>query len=119
MAFVRVMEAPQTMAAATEITESLNLIEADTESDSLRATYDSARDATSLAVTAVVATARGADPRSLPPLQTVIDVDALDRLTAKSATGIRACDSLSFRYDGFDITVTNEDVIEANPIEKT
>jgi len=105
------------MAANLEITESLSPIEPDVESESFQATYDSTRDSTSLAVVAAVATALGEDPRDLTPLQTVIDTDALDKLATEAATGLGACDSISFRYDGFDITVTGEDVIEASPIE--
>ncbi|WP_218780638.1 HalOD1 output domain-containing protein [Halorarum halophilum] len=107
------------MAANPEITESLSPIEFDLESKSFQATYDSIRDSTSLAVVAVVATALGEDPQALTPLQTIIDTDALDKLTTESATGFRACDRISFRYGGFEITVTSEDVIEANHLEDT
>ncbi|WP_255194655.1 HalOD1 output domain-containing protein [Natronobeatus ordinarius] len=111
------MEPSQPLAANPEIAESLSPIEFDVESECFQATYDSTRDATSLAVVAVVATARGEDPLALTPLQTVIDTEAFDNLTTESATGLGNCDSISFRYDGFEITVTSEGVIEAAPIE--
>lgn len=103
------------MAASSEIAESLSLLEFDVENKSFRATYDSTRDPTSLAVVVVVATARGEDPQALSSLQTVLDTDALDNLTTRSTTGSRACDNISFRYEGFEITVTEGTVIEANP----
>jgi FlaG/FlaF family flagellin (archaellin) len=111
------MEASQPMAANPEIVESLGPIEFDAESESFQATYDSIRDSASLAVVAVVATALGEDPQALSPLQTVIDTDALDKLAAESATGPGNCDSISFSYEGFAVTITGEGVIEAVPIE--
>ncbi|AGB15130.1 hypothetical protein Halru_0495 [Halovivax ruber XH-70] len=103
--------------ANPEITESLSPIEFDGETDSFQATYDNTRDSTSLAIVSVVATALDRAPRSLTPLQSVIETDALDKLATESATGFGTCDNISFEYEGFTITVTSEDVIEANPIE--
>lgn len=111
------MEASQTQAANPEIADSLSPIEFDAESESFQATYDSSRDSTSLAVVAVVATALDREPQELTPLQTAIDTDSLDKLAMGSATGLGSCNSISFRYDRFEITVTSEDVIEADPIE--
>lgn len=111
------MEASQAVAASTDITESISTVEFGAERELFRSTYDSTRDSTSLAVVAVVAAARGEDLQPLTPLQTVIDTDALDNLMAKSPTGLRSCNSISFRYGGFEITVTNEGVIEAEPVE--
>lgn len=116
---VWVMKASQTTAANPEIAASLSPIDSNAEGESFRATYDRARDPTSLAVIAAVSTALGEDPRTLTPLQAAIDTDALDALTRESATGLGAWDSISFRYGGFEITVTSEDVIEANPIQDT
>lgn len=113
------MEPSQTMAANPEIAESLSLLEFDVESESFQATYDSTRDSTSLAVVAVVSTALGREPQALTPLQSVIETDALDKLATESATGIGNCDSISFSYEGFEVTITNEGVIEAVPIENT
>lgn len=106
------------MAANAELAESLNFLEFDVESEYFQATYDSTRDSTSLAVVAVVATAIGKDPLALSPLQAVIDTDALDKLTTESATGSGPCDSISFRYEGFEMTVTSEGVIEATPSQE-
>lgn len=94
-------------------------IEHDGTGESVTATYDATRDSPSLAVVALVAAARGEDPAALPPLQEVVDTEALDKLSTESATGDGACDRISFRYDGFDVTVTGGDVIEAKLVETT
>ncbi|WP_169302493.1 HalOD1 output domain-containing protein [Halorientalis salina] len=113
------MEAPQTKAANPEITESLSPIEYNLERDSFQVTFDSTRDSTSLAIVAIVATALDKDPWNLKPLQSVIEVDALNKLTGDSAASLGNCDSISFSYEGLEITVTGEKVIEATPIEDT
>ncbi len=111
------MEAFQTIPANSDIADSLSPVEFDTESETFQATYDSTRDSTSFAVVAVVATALQKDQQALTPLQTVIDTDALDKLASESPTGSGNCDTISFRYDGFEVTVTSQDEIEADPIE--
>ncbi|RQG89263.1 hypothetical protein EA462_10485 [Natrarchaeobius halalkaliphilus] len=58
----------------------------------------------SLAIVDAVATRRGVDPLSLPPLYRYVDPDALDRLITdvpRSATPFR----LEFTYDGHDVVV--------------
>lgn len=110
------MKSSQTAAANPEIADSLSSVESDGERESFHASFDSARDSTSLAVVSVVATASGKDPQALPPLETVIDTDALDELATESATGAGSCERISFRYGGFDIRVTGEGVIDASPI---
>ena len=107
------------MTAMPGIAESLSLIGFDAKSESFQATYDRTRDSTTLAVVVVVATALGREPQNLPPLQSVIDTDALDKLLAGSSTGPGNCDSISFTYEGFEVTVTSEGVIKANPVENT
>jgi len=112
------MQTPQTVAVNPDLVESLTLIEFDMESESFRATYDSIHESTSLAVVSVVATVLGREPQQLTPLQSVIETDALDKLAGKSTTGPGGCDSISFSYEGFDVTVTSEEVIEAHPVEQ-
>lgn len=97
----------------------MGLVEYDLETQSFTATYDSTRDSTCLAVVAIVSTVLGREPRDLTPLHTVVETDALDELATPSSPGQRACDRISFQYEGFEITVTNEDVVGATPIENT
>lgn len=107
------------MAASPDIAASLSPIEFDSESRSVRATHDSARDSTSLAVVSLVATALDRAPLDLTPIHSVIETDALDKLFTEGSTERGNSDSTSFRYEGFDVTVTREGVIEAVPIETT
>lgn len=107
------------MVANPAIAETLSPIEVDAESESFRATYDSTRDSASLGVVAVVAAVLEREPQSLTPLQSVIETDALDKLATASSPGLGNCDSISFAYEGFEITVTSEERIEANSLENT
>ncbi|WP_226012185.1 HalOD1 output domain-containing protein [Halomicrobium salinisoli] len=113
------MESSRTPAANAEIAESLSPIQIDIENESFRATYDSARDSATLAVVAAVSTALDREPRNLTPLQSAVETDALDRLATGSSTGSGTRNEISFDYEGLEITVTGEGVIEANPIENT
>lgn len=105
------------MVANTGIAESLSLIEFDAESESFKATYDSTRDSTTLAVVEVVATALDKDPLNLTPLQSVVDTDSLDDLATETSTGHGNCASISFCYEEYEITVLSDGSIEADPIE--
>lgn len=64
----------------------------------------------SLGVTIVgaVAARTDRDPVALAPLQGAVDVDALERLCAPGRDG--ADPTVSFRYEGFDVTVTREEL---------
>lgn len=58
----------------------------------------------SIAVVEAVATREGVDPRVLdPPLNEVVDGDALDSLFADGATSHEA--SVNFSFCGYDVTV--------------
>lgn len=75
------------------------------------------------AVVGAVATAKGVDPESLPPLAAHVDPDALNGLfaakTPSPAAGLvftRTADipsdlELRFRYAGYDVTVTENYVV--------
>lgn len=105
------------MTANPDVPESLSVVEFDVESESFRATYDRTRDSTSLAVVAMVATALGRDPLNLTPLHSVIDIDSFDELATESSTGHGNCDSISFCYEEFEITVSSDGSIEADLTE--
>ncbi|WP_224450524.1 HalOD1 output domain-containing protein [Haloprofundus salilacus] len=104
---------------ADEITPSMSVIEFDVDEECFRATYDSTRDSTSLAVVEVVATALDRDPLELIPLQSIIETDVLDERTAKLSNGLGDCDCISFCYEEVDVTVRSEGIIEAAPTENT
>ena len=95
----------------------LSTTEFDAEGEYFRATYNSTRDSASLAVVAVVSTALGRDPLNLTPLQSVIDTESLDELATETFTGHGTVDSISFCYEGFEVTVFGDGSIEADPTE--
>lgn len=113
------MESSRPPAANAKIAESLSPIEFDIEEKSFQATYDTTRDPASLAVVTAVSTALGREPGNLPPLQSAIETDALNKLASKSSTGPENCIQISFGYEGLEITVTGKGVIKANPVENT
>lgn len=97
-----------------EIIDSMPFVEVDVDSERFRAAFDSDRDSASLAVVAVVAAAAHRDPFDLPPLHSAIDSSALEALFSKSTTSRQR---VSFRYEGFDVTVFDGGTIEVSPTE--
>lgn len=102
---------PETL-GPVEIIDSMPFVEVDVDAERFRAAFDGDRDSASLAVVAVVAAAAHRDPFDLPPLHSAIDSTALDDLFPRSTTGGQ---HVSFRYEGFDVTVFDEGTIEASP----
>ncbi|THE64953.1 hypothetical protein D8Y22_10085 [Salinadaptatus halalkaliphilus] len=82
-----------------------------------RAEYDSSQDQPSLAIVAVIAAADQSALSELPPLYSAIDTDALNELFSTTATEGQRKGRLSFPYEGFEVTVSSEGVIEAKPTE--
>jgi hypothetical protein len=70
-------------------------------------------DPVSIRVVTQLADAQGLDPRDLPPLGPVIDLEALDRLVDSTTTDV----TVSFSVDGYDVTVSNDGTItlESSP----
>lgn len=111
-AFLYVMTfSPETL-DPVEIVDSMPFVEFDIDAERFRAVFDSDHDSASLAVVAVVATAAHRDPIDLPPLHSAIDSSALNDLFSRSTTGEQR---VSFRYEGFDVTVFDEGTIEVSP----
>lgn len=109
--------ASQEKVGPVEIVDSMETVVFDTEAELFRATFDGECDSASLAIVAVVAVATNSDPIDLEPLHSVVDSSALDILFSKAANGIRG--SVSFSYEGFELTVFDEGTIEADPIATT
>lgn len=74
--------------------------------DAYRASFDSGIDSVPMAVVSTVAAATDTPPEELPPLQSVIDTDALDTLLQS-----RAVDELTFTYYGYTVIVHGDDGI--------
>lgn len=101
------------------LVDSMDVVLSDKENECIRVTYDSNRDSTGLAVVEVVAATLCRDPLTLTPLQSIIDVDALDTLTTELTDGQVSYDSVMFSYEGLEVKISNEGVIEAAPPENT
>lgn len=113
------MEPSQEISETVGITRSMGAVEFDADTDCFRTTYDSTHDSTSLAVVEVVSAAASRDTQDLTPLQFAIETDALDELAAGSANDLGISGSISFCYEGFDVTVYREGIIEAAPTDNT
>ena len=113
------MEPSHSTSSDLDVVESLSDIEFDAESGSYRATYDSTRDSASFAVIAVVATALDRDPLNLTPLQSVIETDSLEELATGSSIDDGNRRSISFPYEGFEITIFSDGVIRADSAENS
>lgn len=100
-----------------EIIPSMEAIEFVVDDGIYRAEYDSSRDQPSLAIVAAIAAAEQRDPSELTPLHYAIDTEALDGLFSSTATKGQRKGCLSFPYEGFEVTVSSEGVIEAKPTE--
>ena len=108
------MTSPQENVGTVEIVDSMETVEFDVEAGLFRAVFDPDRDPASLAVVAVVTVANHSDPTELAPFHCAVDSNALDGLFSRSANGMQG--SVSFRYEGFDVTVFDEGTIEARPM---
>ena len=107
------MTSSQENVGTVEIVDSMDAVAFDSDANRFRATFDGDRDAASLAVVAVVAVATNSDPVDLTPLHDAVDSSALDALFSRPATGNRG--SVTFPYEGFELTVCGEGTIEACP----
>ena len=100
-----------------EIISSMEFVEFVVDDGVYRAEYDSNRDQPSMAVVAVIAAVDNQDPKELTPLYSAIDTDALDELFSPTATAGQRNGFLSFIYEGFEVTVSSDGVIEVEPME--
>lgn len=107
------MDSNQATTRNVDLVDSMHAVTFDADRERFQATYDSTRDSTSLAVVAVVATVLGKDPEDLPPLYSIIDTDALDKLVTESANGRTGCNRVTFCYDGLEVTISSDGIIEA------
>ncbi|WP_336328762.1 HalOD1 output domain-containing protein [Halovenus sp. HT40] len=104
------MDLSQEKSATVDFVDSMSAVTFDADREWFQATYDSKRDSPSLAIVAIVASALERDPLAMPPLQSILDTDALDKLATESANG---CDRVTFSYEGVEVTATSEEVFVA------
>lgn len=83
--------------------------EFDQRKEGYRVRYDSVRASPSIAVSTIVSNVAGMDPSELDPLYERIDGDALDTASTAEDSSVSR---LICQYDGYEITVGPDDVIE-------
>lgn len=95
-------------------------IDYDSDTDTYRASFDSATDSVPMAVLSTVATVAETDPTALQSLHSVVDPDALDALMRPAAdTPERGDVHVSFTLDGHDVTVHSYGIVAVQPPEDT
>lgn len=103
-------------AADLDIVDSIDSVERDADTDTAWATFDGKRDDVTLAVVAVVSAVEDRAPTDLEPLQSVVDTDALRGLMRASGRPPQSPTSTSFRYEGYEVTVSSEEIVEVTPV---
>jgi hypothetical protein len=96
--------------------DSIDCVECDADRSRFWASYDGALDPVSMAVVAVVATVENRPPTDLAPLQSAVDTDALQGLFGPSDQRPQSPTTTSFRYEGYEVTVSSEEVVEVTPV---
>lgn len=94
-------------------------IESNGDQECLQIDFDHHTDSACLAIVSLVSAATNSSPVELTPLQSVIDVDALNRLLASESNGSHHSVSTSFHYEGLEVTVDSEGRIEVVPRNRT
>ncbi|MFW6317790.1 MAG: HalOD1 output domain-containing protein [Halorubrum sp.] len=74
--------------------------------------YDWSEVSPGVAVVETVADLEAADVEALPALAHSVDVDALNDLLRGAATGGSEGAIVSFRYHGYDVTITSSGTLE-------
>lgn len=83
----------------------------------VRAEYDWANVAPSMAVTETVADAAGREPTTIAPLYRYVDPDALDQLVRSSAPGVQqGTATVAFEFEEYHVTVTGDGLVVLEPV---
>lgn len=105
--------------AAPDVTEGQwteRAVEYDAETDTYRASFDSATGSASTAVISTVAAVSGTPPMELPPLHTACETDALEALVEPTTHEQSRTDvHVSFLYDGYTVTVHSYGIVAVQP----
>lgn len=110
------MASAQLSSGTLDVVDSVDSVEFDADTDTFWTTYDSALDSVSMAVVAVVAAVEDRDPTDLTPLQSAVDTDALQGLFRTPRERLPTPTSTSFRYEGYEVTVSSEELIQVTPL---
>lgn len=113
------MEASESRFGGADLVESMSDVEFDAEREVYRAGYDGRYDSASMAVVSIVSNALDRDPTDLPPIHSTVDTGSLDVILSGTGTRPQGVGTVSFQYEGFEVTVYSEGFVEADPIEDT
>ena len=82
----------------------------------IRAEFDWSSKAPSTAVVEAVAIASDREPTAIEPLYGAVDPGALDALVRSNGTGSEGADAtVSFSFDGHDVTVNSDGTVVVRP----
>lgn len=108
--------APDVTDITTESGNRNDAVEYDPETDTYRASFDSATGSVTDAVISTVAVVSGTEPLELPPLYADVDPDSLEALIGSTASGPETADiHVSFGFYGCDVTVHSYGIIAVQP----
>lgn len=93
-------------------------VESNGHQEALQLEFEPGTDPVSLAVVKLISIAKNSSPVELIPLQSVIDVDSLNRLITGRSNGTPNSVSTSFHYEGFEVVVYGEGRIKATPRDR-
>lgn len=105
--------------AAPDVTDShweslhkQDAVEYDPDSEIYRTSFDSASQSVGEAITSTVAVVSETPPLELPPLYSVIDPEAVERLVGRPESESSSSDThVSFAFNGYDVTVHSYGII--------
>ena len=90
----------------------------DPETETYRATFDSATVEPTVAVVQAMAAAEETDPSDLDPLHEAVDPDSLDRICSEAAPPRRDGNrTVEFTYQGRRVTVESLGFVEVHPLD--
>lgn len=100
----------------TKTTLGLESFEYHPESSTYRAQLDREATTASVGIVSAIANVLREDPIELPPLQQIVDTDALDVLAELRETAKGAVET-SFSYEEHTITVTSDGRVTISPLQ--
>lgn len=94
-------------------------VEYDSDTGVYRTSFARSTESVPLAVVSTVAMVAETPPTELPPLQSVLDTQALEQIADPNTPGSRTRAEVSFRLDDHTVTVYNDGVISVRPPESS
>lgn len=88
-------------------------VEYDAETETYRTSFDTTTQSVSAAVISTIAAISETPPIELPPLYSVVEPDALEKVVDARATGPTGRDvHVSLSFEGYDVSIASYGIIE-------